>query len=195
MPRVNLHAHEASASGDSDTPLYKMLDEYANRGYALAGMVGHDARPSGPPRWGPTDVIYGIEHEIRGPPNRIHVVEFPDHNFRFLAHPGSSWPEDTKRKAREFMRENSIHAVEKYNAGEEEYEGHIAGVIELANDDAHSPGAVGTSFMSVSKPSRPFYAIGRQATLRNPGQNSASLGATVRKYATIAANLGKITRE
>lgn len=149
---VNLHAHENTASGDSSTPATEMADRYATADppAALVGLVGHDARPTVTPNPdGSTSVITGIEHETRADNgNRLHVVEYPDHDFRFLAHPRLTWPDSPREKARQFARENDIDAVERLNRGKWQYSGSL-GVPEIGNDDAHNTHQVGSSYTVV----------------------------------------------
>ena len=143
---ISLHAHEASASGDSRTSIDAMAARYRQAGFGTVGFVGHDATPETPNR-AALPVVVGIEHELRTEPRRLHVVEYPQFGFRFLAHPNLTWPENTRENAADYVASHDVDAVERWNRGIQQYEGHISGVAELANDDAHNPHQIGDSHM------------------------------------------------
>lgn len=126
-----------------------MCQAYADAGFAVAGFVGHNHHVDSPTATVAT--VSGIEHGPGDGRSAPHVVEFPSLDFRFLAHPGLTWPTDTRARAVAFMADNGIEAVEKYNAGRQQYAGHID-AIELANDDAHNPLQIGQSYMVVDVP-------------------------------------------
>lgn len=119
-----------------------MVSEYARRGFDLVGVVGHDAMPSVPTSE-PITVLRGVEHEI-DKASKFHVVEFP--GFSFIAHPGLTWPEDTHSHVEQAIRELDVDGVEKINRGVVQYPGHISGVVEIGNDDAHNRNQVGSSY-------------------------------------------------
>lgn len=136
-----------------------MVDEYARRGFDIVGIVGHDARPP-EVQDAPITVLRGVEHEL-DKSSKLHVITYP--NFSFLAHPRLTFPTDTKSHARRIIDQYDLDGVEKINRGTVQYSGHIAGVVELAGDDAHNPPQVGSSF---------FHADAWPPTttrLRNPG--------------------------
>lgn len=145
---VALHVHERNGSADSRTPAGEMVDAYKQKyGTPLAiGFVGHDhaVRVNHP------DVVTldGVEHEIRKRPTRLHVVEFLDHDFKYLAHPKTTFPDDTADGAMRAVERYDLDAVEKYNAGSKQYDGSL-GVPEIAGDDSHSPLGVGESMLAV----------------------------------------------
>jgi hypothetical protein len=143
-----LHVHEQQGSSDSRTPAGEMLSAYETRlGHPLAvGFVGHDHLVRTENRSIPT--IDGVEHEKQTSPRRLHIVELVDHDIRYLAHPSETYPENTYERTREAIDEYNLDAVEKYNAGKQQYEGSLS-VPELAGDDAHSPVGAGRSYMRV----------------------------------------------
>lgn len=145
---VDLHVHERLGSGDSRTAAWQMADVMADRyGPAAAiGFVGHDTivETSG----GPTLTFDGVEHEPN-PGRWLHILEFPDHDFRVLAHPAKTFA-DPLEGARRVIDERDLDAVEKWNwaNGGLQYEGSLP-VPEIASSDAHSPIAVGLNHMLV----------------------------------------------
>lgn len=149
---VNLHTHESTASPDSSTSIPEMMHSYRKEfkhqpmiGFVGHDDVGHDGVPKGST---PCNAVKGVEHTIDQSID-LHVVEYPEYDFKFLAHPGYTWGSKAKEKAREFMERNDIHAVEKFRAGNVQYEGRM-NAVELAGDDAHNPRQTGTSYMLVS---------------------------------------------
>lgn len=145
--RVSLHAHERTASGDSLSSAVTMARRYRDQGFGAVGFVGHDSAPV--ETGDAVAAAVGVEHELRPLPRRLHVVEFPEHDFAFLAHPATAWPTDTRAKAAAFAHEHGLDGVEKYSRGRMQYAGSIPGLVELANDDAHNPHQVGESHMVV----------------------------------------------
>lgn len=145
---VALHVHEQNGSGDSRTAATEMLDAYRDvLGPAAAvGFVGHDSLVR---THDENSVTFdGVEHEVSTSPRRLHVVELPDHDFSYLAHPSETFPDDTRERAMETVRRLGLDGVEKYNAGEKQYEGRLP-TLELAGDDAHNPLGAGVSYMKV----------------------------------------------
>lgn len=147
---VDLHVHERTASPDCRTPAIQMLQAARRKlgEFAMVGFVGHDRRP----QLGQDGVLIetGIEHERRPPPNRLHVIEFPDQDFRILAHPKVTWPTNTREHVHDYLAENpSIEAVEKWRGGRKQYRGHVP-AIELGSSDAHNALLVGASQVVVS---------------------------------------------
>jgi hypothetical protein len=55
---------------------------------------------------------------------------------------------DVKKLSENIFNQEGLDAVEKYNDGFAQYEGSL-GMPELANDDAHNPIQIGTSYMMV----------------------------------------------
>lgn len=147
--KINLHAHERT-SLDSWTSGDAMAFAYSTQNYEAVGLVAHEARPPEPePRF--TTVATGIEHGAGDGTVEPHVVEFPDHDFRFLAHPALTWPDSTKLHVREWLRSHDVDGVEKYSAGRVQFQGDldVDDVVLLANDDAHNPRQIGASYMTI----------------------------------------------
>jgi hypothetical protein len=154
--RVSLHAHVATGSADCVHSAGTMQRAYARRGFGVVGVVGHDEHVHVPASERPSAVatVDGIEHGQGTGQTDPHVVEYPAHGFRFLAHPARTWPEHTAEQALEYVREHDLDGVERWSAGVVNYERSLP-VLELANDDAHNPWMVGTSLMKVDAPADP----------------------------------------
>lgn len=148
---VDLHVHERRGSGDSRTQASVMAETIFDRygPFTAIGFVGHDALVEA---YAPdTLAIAGIEHEPN-PGQWLHVLEFPAHDFRVLAHPAKTWPgPDRIEKTRAAIDEFGCDAVEKWNwaNGGKQYNGSLDGVVEVAGSDAHSPLGVGLNHMLV----------------------------------------------
>lgn len=156
MTRVSLHAHDATGSADCVHSASAMRRAYARRGFDVVGFVGHgELVATGA---GDLAAIDGIEHGRGTGQTEPHVVEFPAHDFRFLAHPARTWPTNTAERALEYVREYDLDGVERWSAGVENYELSLP-VLELASDDAHNPWMVGTSYMEVDAPAEPRAAL------------------------------------
>lgn len=139
--KVSLHTH-TDASADGSLSEAQMAAAYRRRGYVTA-VTDHDSWSSP----AADDRIAGIEHTI-DEDRFVHVVELGD-GFSFLPHPQRTFPEDTRERAAAFAYEHGLDGVEKFNRGRQNYEGHIDGVVELANDDAHNTDQIGLSHMTV----------------------------------------------
>lgn len=181
--RFTLHAHEQSASGDSDTPIEAMADEYARRGFDLVGFVGHDARPRRPNRPVDVEVITGVEHEVRTRPRRLHIVEFPEYDLRILAHPSLTHPNNTVEQALQDAEAYNVDAIEAYNKGSRELPDQpvMDSYPRVSGDDAHNTHQVGASYMETMVPPEPEAVTqavkeGR-VTLENPGRSLRSRAA------------------
>lgn len=150
--RVTLHTHERTASGDSETPAATLAEEYARRGVDFVGFVGHDDRPHVDFSQLPIEGITGIEHEIQTAP-RVHIVEFPEYDFSFLAHPAMTYTDNVGKNAVETAREHGVDAIEAYSRGEEHLPGDsLQDFALVANDDAHSTHQIGGSYMETIVP-------------------------------------------
>lgn len=144
--RVSLHVHDSNVSPDSNTPPEKMVEKYKELGFDAVGFVGHDEESTFE-----SDellILRGIEHTISRSPE-VHVVEFPQQNFSFLAHPQRMLSSDTKGDAMEIIIDMAIDGVEKFNNGFTQFGGSLP-VPMLANDDAHNTLQAGSSFMEVN---------------------------------------------
>lgn len=149
--KFNLHCHEQSASYDSDTPIEVMAGEYADQGYDVIGVVGHNERPDIETDSLPVQVITGVEHTIQDRPNRIDVVSFPDYNFSFLAHPGYSFQHEQNPRVSAFVtaRDLDVDGMEVHSQGSQQIEAGSPGkFVGLANDDAHNTHQIGGSYMT-----------------------------------------------
>lgn len=142
--KINLHTHERENSYDSSTPARVMSSVYTALGYDAVGFVGHDEMAN--VESGQLIIFNGIERTISEDPE-IHIVEYPEIGFSFLAHPGRTRKDISL--AKRLISEHSVDGIEKFSNGVKQYEGHIDGVIELANDDAHNVFQIGTSFMEI----------------------------------------------
>lgn len=148
---VNLHTHERS-SQDSN---YSMNDlyNYYNRYFHLPvfiGFVAHDDEGVGkiPRGEKPELSILGTEYTVNRD-NDLHIIDYPEYDFSFLAHPKHTFSSDNKKeKAEEVIRRYQLDGVEKYRMGRRQYRGALSG-SPLANDDAHSPHVIGSSYMVV----------------------------------------------
>jgi hypothetical protein len=116
--KVSLHAHEASASADSDTPLGVMAEEYAARGFDAVGFVGHSAVPDEPAANVPITILRGNEVELRTEPTRLHVLEYADQDLSILAHPGLTYPNTGPGQVIQTAMELDVDAIEAFNRGE-----------------------------------------------------------------------------
>jgi len=181
--RFTLHAHEQSASGDSDTPMGVMAREYADNGFDLVGFVGHDQRPEQPERDMGVAVMTGVEHELRTSPRRLHIIEFPDQELRILAHPSLTHPENTEEKAVVDADEYGVDAIEAFNKGYRELPDSVVmdSYPRVAGDDAHNTHQIGSSYMESSveaTPEKVAEAVkdGR-VTLQSPGLPATSRAA------------------
>jgi len=92
-------------------------------------------------------VFNGIEREVSEDPE-IHIVEYPEIGFSFLAHPKRIDFENTKEIASGIVQNGNLDGVEKFSSGRKQYKGSINS-LELANDDAHNILQVGTSHMEI----------------------------------------------
>lgn len=140
MPLVSLHSHTSESSQDATNTDAEMAQFYRERGIVSA-VTDHDVFTE-------SDRLVGIERTIEKG-RKLHVVEFPEHGFSFLPHPRRPFPTNTKQRATAYIEAHGLDAVEKFSQGKQQYEGHIDGVIELANDDAHNHWQIGLSYMSV----------------------------------------------
>lgn len=143
--KVNLHTHDARVSFDSRTPPTVMAKAYERLGYDAVGFVGHDEMSEF--EYSDIIIINGIEHTVSKVPE-IHIVEFPEHNFSFLAHPSRILAADTSKIADNIIRDRNLDAVERFNNGLGKYDGK-SDVPQLANDDAHNLLQIGSSYMEV----------------------------------------------
>lgn len=148
---VDLHVHERRGSGDSRTPASTMAETMFDRygPFTATGFVGHDLEVLA--HAPDTIAITGVEHEPI-PGRYLHVLEYPDHDFRVLAHPALTFRGgDVKAEARQAMRDYDCQAVERWSwaHGGQQYEGHLD-ALEVAGSDAHSPLGVGLNHMVVT---------------------------------------------
>lgn len=143
--KFNLQTHNSRVSYDSTTPPRFMIRRYKQLGFDAIGFVGHDEMSN----FESDDLIIlnGIEKTIRNNPE-IHIVEFPEAEFSFLAHPRRINKENTKEVAEDIIDKHNLDGVEKFNNGVKQYDGTID-TLELANDDAHNLFQIGTSFMTM----------------------------------------------
>jgi len=148
MLKIDLHAHDPEASWDSSATRKSMLRGYRRHNFDVVGFVGHDEMAG--VRSDNLVVLNGIEHTISTKPE-IHVVEFPDYGYKFLAHPRRITKLDTKDVASKIIQKRNLQGVEKYNNGVKQFSGDLS-VPSLANSDAHNPFQIGTSFMLVDSP-------------------------------------------
>lgn len=141
-----LHAHEASASGDSTTPIETMAEAYAEKGVDVVGFVGHDERPDIPDGL-PIEAMAGTEHEARRNPTRLHIIDFPEQNLRILPHPSLTYPENTTKQAAAAAETWEVDAVEVFNRGGRELPSDAdVGVPKVAGDDAHNTHQTASSY-------------------------------------------------
>lgn len=161
---VALHVHERSSLDSLAAPA-TMARAYQNAGADLVGFVAHQAhvdaaREAHNATRGGVMAVDGIEHGPGSGKTHPHVVEFPEHDFAYLAHPRKTWPERTKAHAAAFVREHGLDGVERFNAGRQQYRGAFPEpVVELAGDDAHSPRGVRRSTMTVHATERTPAAV------------------------------------
>lgn len=146
---VDLHVHERAVSADSRTPARAMMRAARTHlgEFAMIGFVGHDRRP----RVQPNGTLFatGVEHEVRPPPNRLHVIEFPGQDFRILAHPKMTWPENTRERVHEYLVEHpEIEAVEKWRGGRRQFRGNVP-ALQIGSSDSHNPLLLGASHLIV----------------------------------------------
>lgn len=143
--RVNIHTHDSRVSYDSRVPAKRLIRAYKAADFDAVGLVGHDKLS----QYESDDIIVynGIEHTVSESPE-IHVVEYPEFNFRFLAHPRRITKNGTLETAEEIVRSQGLDAMEKYNSGSTQYVQDTE-ILELANDDAHNLFQVGSSYMEV----------------------------------------------
>jgi len=151
MPKiaVDLHAHERGGSHDSLTSARQMHNAFAAAvdKAAVVGYVGHDQLAADDSVSGVS--LAGIEHTVSESSPEVHIVEYPDYDFKFLAHPQRIDPDDTKQTAKAYINEFGLDGVEKYRSGYKQYDGSIDGVVELAGTDAHNVHGYPTSHMVV----------------------------------------------
>jgi hypothetical protein len=114
---------------------------------AVVGYVGHDQFASNDDVSGVS--LTGIEHTVSESSPEVHIVEYPDYDFKFLAHPQRIDPDDTKQTAKAYINEFGLDGVEKYRSGYKQYDGSIDRVVELAGSDAHNAHGYPTSHMVV----------------------------------------------
>jgi hypothetical protein len=153
------------------TPSSAMGDAYRRRGFGLIGLVGHEARPV--VTESPIPTITGRERPVEYDGSSVHVVEYPDEQLSFLAHPRHYWSGNVRAKARAAVHDLELDGVEKFNRGRIQYEGRIEDAVELANDDAHNTRQVGGSYMMVDTPTLAPMDVVRsiqegRVELRNP---------------------------
>lgn len=174
--RFTLHAHCSSGSADSQTPVEVLAAAYAERDIDVVGIVGHGSVPDIDTEGLPVEVLTGIEHELRKHPTRIHVVEFPEYDFRFLAHPRLTAPDGDLAETRALIDRLDVDAVEMFNRGSRHLSDREAvDVPVLANDDAHNTAQVATSYMAARVPRGTPQAVVDAARrgevqLHNPGR-------------------------
>lgn len=151
MPIVDtiLHVHEREGSHDSRTPAGEMVETYRSMSSnpVAVGFVGHDeevhvAAPG-------VITIPGAEYSKTPGPNGVHIVKLPNAGLRILAHPGRTWPEDTKANAMRAVDKYRLDGVEKYTAGKKQYSGNLP-TLEVSGDDCHSPPGAGFSYLRVN---------------------------------------------
>lgn len=184
MPtRFTLHAHEETASGDSNTSARGMANAYADAGTDLVGFVGHDERPSVPDDL-PTETMTGTEHELQKRPTKLHLISFPDQDLKILAHPKLSTPagRETVEWARETAARLDADAVEGYNRGTKQMShGANVGAPLVAGDDAHNTHQVASSYSITDAPATPEGVSRAVKTgnvrMANPGMTRRSSGA------------------
>ena len=143
---VNLHVHESSASKDASASYNDMVESYREQleiPFRL-GVVGHDKLPKVDLR---REDIKGIERTIDKSED-LHIINFPRFNFKILAHPRYTWSENTKKKAKKAIKEHNVDAVEKFNAGNKQFEGDLP-ATHVAGDDSHNRFQTGVSFMVI----------------------------------------------
>jgi len=143
--KVTLHTHDNTVSYDSFTPISTRARLYNRLGFDAIAPLGHDDYSE----FDTEELITfrAIERTVSADDPEIHIVEIPELDFQFLAHPGRMGVDDVKNRSRDLIDEYDLDAIEKYNAGIIQYEGSINGVTELANDDAHNFFQTGASYM------------------------------------------------
>lgn len=188
--RTSLHSHSREGSHDASLTEREMAAAYRQAGFGPTAVTDHDVHTSVP-----DDRLAGIERTVEAR-SYLHVVEVGD-RFSFLAHPSRPFPEDTRERAVEYVREHNLDGVEKYSRGEAQYPGRIddPGIVELANDDAHNGFQIGLSYMVVDVREPTPEAVLREvergaATLVNdPDPRRATVG-KVRHGVELAAATG-----
>lgn len=188
--KVSLHTHDNRVSYDTFAPIGPRVKLYKQLDFDALGIVGHDKISDFESN---NIVIFnGIERTVSEDPE-IHVVELPEFDFKFLAHPRRIDDENTKETARQIIQDRNLDGVEKFNDGEQQYSGSM-NTIELANDDAHNFFQTGTSYMEVEtndmNKGQIVQAIQRgDVKLKNKGDRIIG---DISK--TITASIGKLTR-
>jgi len=145
MLKADLHIHDPEVSWDSRATTRDMVRTYRSLGYDVVGFVGHDKIASA--HHDEMIVLNGIERTISVVPE-IHIVEYPSHGIKFLAHPRRINPADTKRRAMEIIDQYDLDAVEEFNGSHRQYVGTIA-ATEIANSDAHNPMQAGSTYTMI----------------------------------------------
>lgn len=153
MPQVavDLHVHEEGASHDALTSaqgMHTAFTQTVEGTPAAVGYVGHDQIAD--QGAGVSGVSFtGVEHTISESSPEIHIVEYPDHNFSYLAHPRRVDSTNPKDRAKTLIEKYGLDGVEKYRTGVRQYDGTIPNVVELSNSDGHNTHAFPSSYMVV----------------------------------------------
>lgn len=145
---VNLHTHTRHGSYDGALSPRHIAEAYEYAGFGALAITDHDVVTE------PVDVdgliqMRGIEHTI-DPDRHLHVVELPDHDFRFLAHPKFTFGPAGLEDAVAYARSTGLDGIEQVNGGKDQLGGQPTGnLVRLANDDAHNLFQVGHSCMRI----------------------------------------------
>lgn len=179
--KLTLHTHTREGSWDASLTEREMARVYAEHGIVSA-VTDHNTVTR-------TDRITGIERTVDADAF-IHVVEIPEYDFAFLAHPSRlRLGGDTKSVAADLISEYGLDGVEKFSQGIVQYEGHIDGVPELANDDAHNGFQAGLSYMETDADGIGL-AIGeierKGISLHNPSPPRSKWAGKLRQAAELA---------
>lgn len=186
---VNLHTHEKTASPNSKDSMEQVAEFYRNRSDlpVFIGFVGHDKIPKGET---PTLAIKGVERSLHEG-SKLHVVDFPDHNFSFLAHPELTFVKNKKKQINRLISLLDLDGVEKYRGGAKQFSGETKG-IALANDDAHNMYQVMSSYMTVQVPETEDGTISEEDVMNQVKQGNVTLHNTKPRKSSFLA--GKVSQ-
>jgi len=144
-----LHVHEREGSHDSNTTAGDQIRAYRDQlDTPLAvGFVGHDTEVEAT---NPSTITFrGVEHSITNGVRGTHIIDMEGGDLSILAHPGWTFPQETKRQAMDVVDDYGLDGVEKWTGGRRQYEGTLP-VLEVAGDDAHSPLGTAYSYLRVN---------------------------------------------
>jgi len=99
----------------------------------------------------PRNCIKGVEHTINEG-NDFHIIEYPNYDFRFLAHPLHTF-KGNERKVEDAICSYDLDGLELYRMGRKQFFKEHSGVY-LSNSDAHSKSVVGSSYIVVDASSQ-----------------------------------------